>query len=332
MFNVRIESTGSYIPSLKLTNNDLAGIVETNDEWIRTRSGIETRNYTSGEPTWYMGVEAARAALGDVDPESVGMIVVSTVTPDYMTPATASIIQAEIGAKNAFCFDLNAGCTGFVYALDIAARYLASASFDYALVVAAEILTKQTDFTDRATCVLFGDGAGAVLLRKSKDGESSAFTGAFHGGEYDTAGLLVGKAFQVDHPFLPEEKFPERFPEHTGGINFSMQGREVYKFAVEALPKAVENAASEAGWSVGDIDLIVPHQANARIVQAAARRLCVDDSVMVDRIADLGNTSSATVPIVLDQLMKEGKLERGMKLVVAGFGGGLCYGAVALIY
>lgn len=330
--NIQIEKTGSYLPELVITNDDLATIVDTNDEWISTRSGIKSRHYTSGEPTWFMGKTAAERALEGIDPTTIGLIIVTTVTPDYMTPATASIMQAELGATNAFCFDLNAGCTGFVFALDVAATYLAAMPFERALVIAAETLTKQTDFEDRKTCVLFGDGAGAVLLRKTPAGESSAFHGRFMGGTGDGAEYLVGKAFEVKHPFLPEETFPERFPEHEAGRDFSMAGREVYKFAVNALPEAVEKAVADAGWEIGDVDLIVPHQANSRIIQGAARRLKVDESVMIDRIETIGNTSSATIPIVLDALVREGRVKRGMNVVFCGFGGGLCYGAVAFTY
>lgn len=330
--SIQIERTGSYLPELVITNDDLATIVDTNDEWIHSRSGIKSRHYTSGEPTWYMGKVAARRALDGIDPASIGLIVVTTVTPDYMTPAMASILQAELGATNAFCFDLNAGCTGFVYALDVAATYLAAMPFERALVVSAETLTKETNFDDRKTCVLFGDGAGAILLKKTPEGEPSAFRGRFMGGTGDGAEYLVGEAFAVKHPFLPEATFPKRFPEHEAGRHFSMAGREVYKFAVNALPEAVEKAVADAGWTMPEVDLIVPHQANSRIIQGAARRLGVDSSVMIDRIETIGNSSSATIPIVLDQLVREGKVERGMNVVFCGFGGGLCYGAVALTY
>lgn len=329
---IQIASTGSYLPELVITNDDLAGIVETNDEWIQTRSGIKSRHYTSGEPTWYMGATAAARAIEGIDPAAIGLIAVTTVTPDYVTPATASIIQAEIGAVNAFCFDLNAGCTGFVYAFDLAAAYLAAMPFEYALVVSTETLTKLTNFEDRKTCVLFGDGAGAMLLRRTPAGEAAEITGRFFGGQGEGAEYLVGESFAVKHPFLPDEKFPARFPDHTAGRDLSMAGREVYKFAVNALPEAVEKAVADAGWTMDQVDLIVPHQANGRIIQGAAKRLGVGPDVMIERIEAIANTSSATIPIVTDQLVREGVLRRGMRVVFCGFGGGLCYGAVAFVY
>lgn len=329
---IQIEQTGSYLPGLVITNDTLATIVDTNDEWIKTRSGIQSRRYTSGEPTWYMGAEAAKTAVEGIDPATIGLIIVTTVTPDYQTPAMASIIQVEIGATNAFCFDVNAGCTGFVYAFDMAATYLAAMPFERALIVSAETLTKLTNFSDRKTAVLFGDGAGAVLLHKAPADAPSALCGRHMGGTGEGAENLVGEAFPVNHPFLPNTKEDERFPAHESANCFSMAGREVYKFAVNALPEAVEKAVADAGWSMSDVDLIVPHQANARIIQGAAKRLGVGDDVMIDRIAHLGNTSSATIPIVFHDLVREGRVQRGMKVVFCGFGGGLCYGAVAFVY
>ena len=329
---IQIEKTGSYLPSLVIANDDMATIVETNDDWIRTRSGIESRHYTSGEPTWFMGAEAAKEALESTDPETIGLIVVTTVTPDYATPATASIIQAEIGATHALAFDLNAGCTGFVYAFDLAAAYLAAMPFERALIVSTETLTKLTNFNDRKTCVLFGDGAGAVLLKKTDANDPSGICGRFMGGTGEGAEHLVGEAYEVNHPFLQAPPWPKRFPDHEAGRTFSMRGREIYKFAVQILPETVMRAVAEAGWAMDDVDLIVPHQANARIIQGAAKRLGVAEGVMVEQIADIANTSSATIPIVLHRLVREGRLQRGMRVVLCGFGGGLCYGAVAFVY
>ncbi len=334
MFDLKIIGTGSFIPETVVTNDMMATIVDTNDEWITTRTGISRRRLSSGEPTWYMGAEAARKALAasGLDPLAIDMIVVTTITPDYYTPSTACIIQDELGAKNAFCFDMNAACTGFVYALDMAGRYLSTPGINNILIVASENISKIVDYSDRSTCVLFGDGASAAIVSHAQPGDSSCLLSTVLGAEGDGGGFLVSKALEVKHPFVAEDKvWPDRF-NHNLGRFVGMAGQDVYKFAVRSMSDSILKAADKAEVSMDELQYIVPHQANSRIVEAAARRMKVDPSILIQRMQDFGNTSSASIPICLDEMIREGRLKRGDKVAISGFGGGLTYGAAIFVY
>lgn len=334
MFDLKIIGTGSFIPETVVTNDMMATIVDTNDEWITTRTGISRRRLSSGEPTWYMGAEAARKALAasGLDPLAIDMIVVTTITPDYYTPSTACIIQDEIGAKNAFCFDMNAACTGFVYALDMAGRYLSTPGINNILIVSAENISKITDYSDRSTCVLFGDGASAAIVSHAQPGEGSCLLSTVLGAEGEGGGFLVSKALEVQHPFVAADKiWPDRFG-YTGGRFVGMSGQDVYKFAVRSMTDSIMKAAEKANVALSDLQFIVPHQANSRIVEAAAKRMKVDPTVLIQRMQDFGNTSSASIPICLDEMIRDGRLQRGDKVAVSGFGGGLTYGAAIFVY
>ncbi len=334
MHNLRICGTGNYLPELVVTNQMMSKIVETSDEWITSRTGICERRFSSGEPTWFMAAEAARKAIAvaGIDPMQISTIIVTTVTPDYYTPSTACIVQAEIGADKAFCFDMNAACSGFVYALDLAARYLDSPDNQYVLVISAENLSKITDYRDRATCILFGDGASAVLFGRSQPGESSALLATHLGAEGKNAQTLVARALRVSHPFMkPDAVWPDRFGQQTDHF-ISMEGQEVYKFAVRVLTQSVLTVIEKANISLSELRYIIPHQANSRIVDAACRRMKADPDQMISRMSSFGNTSSASIPICLDELINSGRLNRGDKIALCGFGGGLTYGAALLIY
>jgi 3-oxoacyl-[acyl-carrier-protein] synthase-3 len=334
MFNLKIIGSGSFLPETVVTNDMMATIVDTNDEWITSRTGISERRLSSGEPTWYMGAEAARKALAasGLDPLQLDLIIVTTVTPDYYTPSTSCIIQDELGAKNAFCFDLNAACTGFVYSLDLAGRYLATDGAENILIVSTENLSKIVDYSDRSTCVLFGDGASAVVVTKAAPGEASCLMSTVLGAEGQGGGYLVSAALSLEHPFVTTDKvWPDRF-NHQSGRFLSMSGQDVYKFAVRSMTDSILQAAEKAGISLDELHFIVPHQANSRIVDAAARRLKVDPAVMIQRMQDFGNTSSASIPICLDEMIRDGRLKRGDKVAISGFGGGLTYGAAIFVY
>lgn len=334
MYNLKIIGTGNYLPELVVTNQMISEIVETSDEWITSRTGISERRMSDGEPTWHMASEAARKALAvsGTDPADISVIIVTTVTPDYYTPSTSCIVQAEIGADNAFCFDLNAACSGFVYALDLAARYLQAPDIKNIMIISAENLSKLTDFRDRATCVLFGDGASAVICRRSEPDENSALLACTLGSEGKNAEVLVARALRVGHPFMkPESVWPDRFGKQADHF-ISMEGQGVYKFAVRVLADSVMAVVEKANLKLSDLRYIIPHQANARIVDAACRRMKANPEQMISRMSSFGNTSSASIPICLNELINSGKLVRGDKVAVCGFGGGLTYGAAIFTY
>ncbi len=335
-----ILGTGSYLPDLVVDNEMFASILETSDEWITTRTGISRRHLCDGQTTWEMAVKAAVNAVeaSQIDSKAIDMIIATTITPDYTTPNLACIIQAQIKAENAFCFDLNAACTGFVQAFDVAMHYLNTDRPMTVLIVSSESLSKLVDFSDRSTCVLFGDGAGAVILsNRLSDGVTpvtsniyeSFFAADGTGGEY-----MTGKAFEVaKHPFSSVENAgkPDIFG-HETGIFLSMKGQDVYRFATAAVPTSIEKVMTGAGLSLEDIDYVIPHQANERIIQSAAKRLGLPAEKMLSNIAETGNTSSASIPICFDQAVRSGRIRRGQTLIFTGFGGGLTYGAVACKY
>jgi len=348
----KILGTGSYLPDLVVENSRFSEIVETNDEWISSRTGIKSRHLSAGEATWEMGVKAARNAIdmAGIAPGKIDLIIVSTVTPDYISPNMACIIQAELGASNAFCFDINAACTGFIQAFDIAVRYLATPAVRNVLIVSTESLSKLTDYSDRKVCVLFGDGAGAVVI---SDGSKVAETETglesdtnseenvdeyvyecFIGADGTSGHAIVGEAFMpARHPFIPADA-PESKPryEHNNGSFFTMQGQEVYRFATTMMPYAIEKVLERSGIPMDQVDYIVPHQANDRILQSAAKRLGIPAEKMISHLSDMGNTSSASIPICLDREVRAGRIQRGQTLVLTGFGGGLTYGALLCQY
>ena len=331
MFGIEILGTGSYTPSLRVTNDDLAKVVETNDEWISTRTGIKARRLADGEPTWKMGAEAAREAIKNagIDGSEIGLIIDTTITGDFSTPSMACLIQREIGAKNAEAFDLNAACSGFVYGIDAAKRFLQTdPELKYALVVANEKLSHITDYTDRSTCVLFGDGAAAAVIARSEKLYTSYMSADGRGSV-----SLYAKVPRVRHPFRTSEADEIDSGDFAAGTNFLCQdGKEVYKFATKALPTAAAKAAEKIGLDVGEINWFVPHQANMRIIETAAKNLGVPMEKFVINIQEHGNTSSASIPIALHEAIASGQIKRGEKICLVGFGAGLTMGAVIIEY
>ena len=334
-----ILGTGAFLPELIVDNHQMSGVVDTSDAWILSRTGISSRHLSAGESTADMGEAAARRAIeaAGITPEQISTIIVTTVTPDHYTPSTSCVIQARIGAINAFCFDLNAACTGFVYALDLASRYLLDPEMGPILIISSETLSKIVDYSDRTTCVLFGDAAAAVVVARPDSDllNPSSIPGilsSFLRAEGENGGALVSAALPVNHPFLQANDIrPDPFG-HENGRFLSMNGQEVFRFAVRALSDSVMTAAEKAGISLNDIDWIVPHQANSRIMDAAIRRMQVAPEKVISRMRDLGNTSSASIPICLDELVRDGRLKRGQTVAIAGFGGGLTYGAAIFRY
>jgi 3-oxoacyl-[acyl-carrier-protein] synthase-3 len=327
---VKIKGIGRYVPQRVATNDDYAKIVETNDEWITQRTGIKTRHISDGEPTYYLGAKAAQEAISDagITAEDVGLIIATTCTPDYFTPSTACLIQRELGVSGCPALDVNCACSGFVYAVDMARRYLACGDIKYVLVVAAEVLSKFVDYSDRSTCILFGDAAAAVVLEKADDTLFSSYLAADGSG----AQYLASRALAVENPFRQtESEFDMAMP--VPNKHYLIQdGKEVYKFATKALPKAVEAACEKAQITPDELSAIIPHQANVRIIETAAKHLKVSMDKMQLNISEYGNTSSASIPNAFYDAVKSGKIKRGDKVCFVGFGGGLTYGACILEY
>lgn len=309
MYGINILGTGAYLPKLSVDNKAMSAVVDTNDEWIATRTGIKNRHMVNGETTWYMGAMAAKQAIeeADINISDIGLIIDATITGDFYTPSVACVIQREIGAVNAAAFDLNAACTGFVYAVDTAKRFLQTdPELKYVLVIANEMLSSVTDFTDRSSCILFGDGAAAVVIERSE----KLYSG-WLGADGRLAAALYAKMPVKRHPFGSEDEpvKPGSDDEFNIDSNCIVQdGKTVYKFATQALPKAALNAAEKAGIDIKDIDIFIPHQANLRIIETAAKNLNVPMEKFIINIHETGNTSSASIPLALDKAVRDGHI------------------------
>lgn len=321
---VGILGTGSATPDKVLTNEDLSKMVDTNDEWIRTRTGIRERRIVedsmASSDLAVLAAEKAMEAAG-ITPEQIGVVIVATVTPDHMFPATACLVQDRIGAKHAAAFDLSAGCSGFLYGLSCAVPMLETGMYKYALVIGVETLSKIMDFEDRNTAVLFGDGAGAVVLGPVAEGRGfQAFEMGADGGG---GNLLKQEAGGSRNPATQESVLARK---HF----ISMAGNEVFKFAVRILGSASEAALKKAGYTKEDIDFLIPHQANIRIIESARNRLDLPEEKVYVNLDRYGNMSAASIPVALDEAVRLGKIKENDLLVLVGFGAGLTWGATAL--
>lgn len=321
-----IVGTGSMVPERILTNQDLERMVETSDEWITTRTGIKERRIADAQTaTSDLAYGAAVRALesAGVAPEEVDLIIVATVTPDMLFPATSCLVQARLGANQAAAFDLSAGCSGFVYSLGTAAGFIASGQYRTVLVIGADTLSKITNWKDRSTCVLFGDGAGAAVLRPVPEGYGilSLVLGADGtGGE-----KLMLPAGGSRRPFRFEREATEE-----GSQYIHMCGTDVFKFAVRIMPQAAEQVLAKAGLTPADVQLLIPHQANTRIIDAAAERLGIEPERVMVNVDRYGNTSAASIALALDEAVRAGRLTHGGVGVLVGFGAGLTWGAAAI--
>jgi 3-oxoacyl-[acyl-carrier-protein] synthase III len=321
---VGILGTGSSVPEKVLTNADLEKMVETNDEWIRTRTGIRERRISDKEQTSsHFATKAALQAMeaAGISPEDIGIVICATVTPDMLFPATACLVQDAIGAKNAAGFDLSAGCTGFLYALSCAVPMLETSMYKYALVIGVEMLSKITDYEDRNTCVLFGDGAGAVVLGPTTEGRG--FLSFEMGADGSGGELLKMEAGGSKNPATQETVLNRQH-------YIRMAGNEVFKFAVRTLGACSEKALAKAGLAKEDIDFLIPHQANVRIIDAAVNRLGLSQDKVYINLDRYGNMSSASIPVALDEAVRAGKIKENDLLVLVGFGAGLTWGATAI--
>ncbi|MFK3649991.1 beta-ketoacyl-ACP synthase III [Lysobacter enzymogenes] len=319
----RIAGTGSYLPAQVVTNDELAKRVETSDEWIRTRTGIRQRHVAAeGETTVDLAYQASLRALeaAGVQPEEIDLIVLGTTTPDLIFPSSACLLQHRLGANGCPAFDVNAACSGFVYALTVADKFIRSGAARTVLVVGAETLTRMLDWTDRSTCVLFGDGAGAVVLKA--DSETGILSTHLHadGGKKELLWNPVG----VSAGFKPDE--------HNAGVRVLMTGNEVFKHAVKALDSVVEETLEANGLDRHEIDWLIPHQANLRIIEATAKRLDMPMERVIVTVDKHGNTSSGSVPLALDEAVRSGKVQRGQLLLLEAFGGGFTWGSALLRY
>lgn len=330
MNGIHIRGTGHYVPDFTVTNEDFVAFLDTSDEWIRTRTGMSERHLSKNQPTWYMGMKASQKALeaAGMGPSDIDMVLVTTVCPDYAYPSTACFIQAALGIQGGIATDISVACTGLSFALDMAWRYLQTGDVKNILVVSAEALTQGVDYQDRSTAVLFGDGAGACVV--------SAGEGMFASCQStDPGGLqhIYRKYPRNSHVFNDYADTSEfdLFPHEKIGTVY-MNGREVYKFATKAMPKAVFAACEKAGITPGDLDLIIPHQANLRIIETAVKNMKISMEKVCVNIEKYGNTSSASIAIALDECVRDGRVKRGDKVCVVGFGAGLTYGATVFTY
>jgi 3-oxoacyl-[acyl-carrier-protein] synthase-3 len=316
--------TGSFVPEKVLTNADLEKIVDTNDEWIVSRTGIRERHVVDPEtPVSELCYQAAMRALEDakVAPEEVDLIIVATLTPDYVFPATAGLVAERLGAKNAAAFDLSAGCTGFLYGITTGAQFIASGMYKTILVIGGETLSKLLNWEDRTTCILFGDGAGAAVLQTVEEGYG--FLGYELGADGSGGKLLCMPGGGSMNPATLETVGSKMHTIH-------MTGNEVFKFAVRIMGETALKALERAGLQKEDIDCLIPHQANIRIVDSAVKRLGIDPEKVVVNLDRYGNMSAASIPVALDEAARQGRLKYGDILVMVGFGAGLSWGAAVL--
>ncbi|MEI7834114.1 MAG: beta-ketoacyl-ACP synthase III [bacterium] len=322
--HVGIVAIGAYAPPKLLTNADLEKMVDTSDEWIRTRSGISTRHIAEPEvATSDLGLHAAKLALerAGMTAEEIDLIVFATITPDYIQPSTACVLQRELGAFNAAAFDVSAACSGFIYSLTIASALINDGPFNNALVVGADCLSKFTDYTDRGTCVLLGDGAGAAILKKGPEGRGLLNSYLRADGRGVDCLVIPGGGSRT-----PASE--ESIKNHLHYVH--MNGAEVFKFAVRVLEEAVKTALEQVGLTTDDVDLIIPHQANIRIIDSAAKRLHIPADRWVINLQNYGNTSAGSIPLALNEAYEAGRLHEGDVVVLTGFGGGLTWGAIVM--
>ncbi len=322
----RITGIGHYLPEKILTNADFEKIVDTSDEWILTRSGIRERHIAAdGEVSSDMAFEAAKMALADagVDPKDLDMIIVATVTPDMPLPSTGCLLQEKLGAKKAAAFDVAAACSGFIYGLSVGSAMISAGKAQKVLVIGVETLSSITDYTDRTTCVLFGDGCGAVVLEEGKPGEGvlSTFMQS-DGGEKELLYITAGGS---KTPLTAESI-------EAGDQYIKMKGDGLFKYAVRAMVDAARHTLKEAGLGAEDVSFLIPHQANIRIIEGVRKRLKLKKEQVVVNIDRVGNTSSASIPIAFSELKESGTLKKGDLVIMVAFGGGLTWGAALIKY
>jgi len=316
----KIISTGSYVPQRIVKNDEISEMVETNDEWITSRTGIKQRRISSGEKTYQIAAKAAIEAIKNagIDKEEIDMIILATITPDFFMPSTANLVQAELGLDDIPSFDITAGCTGFVYGLQVADQFIKSKQSKTIMVIGVEVLSKVIDWSDRNTCVLFGDGAGAVILKSSnQEGIICTYTGS----QGDLRESLTLPAVPLKNPFLQLQN------NNGKPSTISMNGKEVFQFAIRIMIKSINQVLNKSNLFLDDIDYIIPHQANIRIIDHVARELKIEREKFIINLDRFGNTSSASIPLALDEAHKKKIFRTGNRVIMVAFGGGLTWGA-----
>lgn len=324
ILKTKIAGTGSYLPERVLTNADLEKMVDTSDEWISTRTGIKERRIVNEDQAASdLAYEASKKAIqaAQVKPEELDMIIVATITPDMVFPATACVLQEKLGVKGIAAFDLEAACSGFLYGISIGSQFIATGMYNNILVVAAEALSKIIDWKDRSTCILFADGAGAVILKPSSDNSRiiSSYLGA-DGTGADLVGVPAGGSR------LPASQETVRDGQHY----MKMKGNGLFKRAVKVMVQAIDISLEKSGLTYDEIDFFIPHQANIRIINAVAKRIGIDKNKAYVNLDQCGNMSAASVAVALDQAVREGKIKKGDKVLLTCFGGGLTWASLVI--
>jgi 3-oxoacyl-[acyl-carrier-protein] synthase III len=321
---LKIMQTANYVPPKVVTNDDLAAMMDTSDEWISSRTHIKQRHIAQNEQTSDLAIKVAKRLLqkAHLSPNQLDFIIVATMSPDYLTPSTAAIVQGRIHADHAFAFDINVACSGFIYALSIADKLLAG-SYQRGIVIGAEVLSKLVDWHDRSTAILFGDGCGGVLVESNKliHGVMAEDLTCFG----ENSQVLTAGYNPLNSPFNDDKTSVHR-------KYFEMDGREVYRFATHEVPKSIKRVLAKARWQSEQVDWYLLHQANGRIVTTIAQRLEEDETKFLSDVAKFGNTSAASIAILLDEAVSTGKIQTGQKLILSGFGGGLTVASIALIF
>lgn len=319
----RLIGTGSYMPDLKLTNEMLESMVDTNDEWIVKRTGIRERRIAQNTATWELALEAGRRALEDaaLDASELDLIIVGTATPDFFTPSVSCMVQGKLGASKAMAFDLSAACSGFVYSVDVADSFIRAGKAKNVLVICAETLSRIIDYTDRSTCVIFGDGAAAAVFQAS---EQEGVLTTYMRANGTLGECLKAQCLPVEDPLAQGSRAvcDHRF--------LKMAGSDVFRFTASAVPEAIDAVLHQANMTADQIDWFVLHQANVRILQMVTTRYGLDPKKVYVNIDRYGNTSGVSVALCLDEMRKNGQLKAGQHIVISGFGGGLTYGAALI--
>ena len=322
MKNAKMIGFGLYTPKNLVENERLQEFLETSDEWIRTRTGIERRYISLDENTSDLAVEASKKALSQarLSAEEIDLIIVATVTPDNFTPSTACIVQDKLGAKNAWAFDINAACTGFIYALKLGRSLIRSGEANNALIIGAETLSKALNWEDRGSCVLFGDGAGATVLTSTEEDCGIKCVNVKSDGSKGDS--LVIQGLPLNSPFKDGKEVSENY--------INMNGREIFKFATKVMEESIVEILEKENIKIEDIAAIIPHQANLRIIDYVVKRLGIPREKFITNLQNYGNTSGASIPIALCESIEEGNLKKGDNIIMVGFGGGLTWGAALI--